>query len=554
MANFISLESLQAFLAHNLATVHRLRFVDVAYALGSCYALVKIFQIPRCRLKTTDLRGPPNPSFLWGVGKETFLSPDSGQVYEKWAEEYGGVYEVAGSFGSKKIVLCDPKAIAHLWGGEPWTYVLTPFGFIATETFVGKGGMLTARGESHRRQRKTLTPAFSNAAIRNLTSVFYDSAYKAKAAWDHLIESNGSSAVIEVQSWMNHISLDTIGIAGFSHDFGSLDGKHNSVTEVFGLLSTDTRGETLHMLFVMLAMTFPSLLKLPTPHSKLVAKLNDTMGEISNALLTRSRKEKEAGTLGESEEKSIIGLLIKAENHDGQLHLTREEVMAQAKVLLIAGYDTTSISLTWALIELAKNPDIQSKLRAELLEFGADPTYDQLPNNLPYLDAVVHETLRVHAPLPDFIRMATADDVIPLSKPIRTRSGKLVDHISVAKGSFLSVSVPAINRSTTLWGPDAKEFKPERWLREDGIPSEAKVVQGHRHLLTFIDGPRTCLGKGFAIAEFKVVLSVLVKNFVFELRDGPETAIDMARGHLLPRPKVAGEQGTAVPLLVRRFE
>lgn len=103
--------------------------------------------------------------------------------------------------------------------------------------------------------------------------------------------------------------LDTIGIAGFSHDFGSLDGKHNSVTEVFGLLSTDTRGETLHMLFVMLAMTFPSLLKLPTPHSKLVAKLNDTMGEISNALLTRSRKEKEAGTLGESEEKSIIGLL-----------------------------------------------------------------------------------------------------------------------------------------------------------------------------------------------------------------------------------------------------
>lgn len=169
MANFISLESLQAFLAHNLATVHRLRFVDVAYALGSCYALVKIFQIARCRLKTTDLRGPPNPSFLWGVGKETFLSPDSGQVYEKWAEEYGGVYEVAGSLGSKKIVLCDPKAIAHLWGGEPWTYVLTPFGFIATETFVstklttrsrrmlirvaqvGKGGMLTARGESHRR-------------------------------------------------------------------------------------------------------------------------------------------------------------------------------------------------------------------------------------------------------------------------------------------------------------------------------------------------------------------------------------------------------------------
>lgn len=61
-----------------------------------------------------------------------------------------------------------------------------------------------------------------------------------------------------------------------------------------------------------------------------------------------------------------------------------------------------------------------------------------------------------------------------------------------------------MNRSTTLWGPDAKEFKPERWIGEQGIPAAAKDVQGHRHLLTFIDGPRTCLGKGFAITEFKV--------------------------------------------------
>lgn len=99
---------------------------------------------------------------------------------------------------------------------------------------------------------------------------------------------------------------------------------------------------------------------------------------------------------------------------------------------------------------------------------------------------------------------AAQDDVIPLSKPVRTRSGKLVDHISVAKGTYLSVSVPCMNRSMTLWGPDAKEFKPERWIMDGGIPAGAKEVQGYRHLLTFIDGPRTCLGKGFAIAEFKV--------------------------------------------------
>ena len=94
--------------------------------------------------------------------------------------------------------------------------------------------------------------------------------------------------------------------------------------------------------------------------------------------------------------------------------------------------------------------------------------------------------------------------MIPLSQPVRARSGKLVDHITVGKGMYLTVSVSSMNRSTALWGADAKEFRPERWTEDEGISAGAKEVQRHRHLLTFIDGPRTCLGKGFAIAEFKV--------------------------------------------------
>jgi cytochrome P450 len=80
----------------------------------------------------------------------------------------------------------------------------------------------------------------------------------------------------------------------------------------------------------------------------------------------------------------------------------------------------------------------------------------------------------------------------------------MTDSISIAKGTTIRISSAAINRSAAIWGPDAKEFKPDRWLIEDGIGGKAKEVQGHRHLLTFVDGPRTCLGKDFAIAEFKV--------------------------------------------------
>ncbi|KAG6375250.1 cytochrome P450 [Boletus reticuloceps] len=390
-----------------------------------------------------------------------------------WADEYGAAYEAPATLGRRRVILYDPKAIAHFHAKQTWTYVRTPLSKTAFERGFGRG-VFWADGESHTRQRKSLTPAFSIAAIRHLTPIFYDSAYKAKGAWNALIESSGEDgAIIDVQNWMNYISLDTIGLAGFSHDFGALDGKHASVTE------------------------------------RLMRKLNDAMEEISTVLLARTKQEMDAGIVGDKEEKSVIGLLIKGQRSESEFHLSKEEVLAQMKVLLLAGYETTAISVTWALIELSRNPDIQTKLRNELIELGpTDPTYDQLSNGLPYLDAVVHETLRMHAPVRETTRMADEDDVIPLSEPVRTKSGQLVENLSIAKGTTISIPLASVNLSAIVWGEDAKVFNPSRWLEDDhgnsGIPAKAKEVQGHRHLLTFSDGPRICLGKHFAVTEFKV--------------------------------------------------
>jgi cytochrome P450 len=111
----------------------------------------------------------------------------------------------------------------------------------------------------------------------------------------------------------------------------------------------------------------------------------------------------------------------------------------------------------------------------------------------------------MHNPIvrPFMLSQASEDDVIPLSKPIVTPSGNTVDHIAVAKGTVITVPIHSINRSVTFWGEDAKKFVPARWLNEAGT-EKAKDISGHRHLLTFVDGPRMCLGRGFALAEFKV--------------------------------------------------
>ncbi|KAI0922142.1 hypothetical protein AcW2_006919 [Taiwanofungus camphoratus] len=240
------------------------------------------------------------------------------------------------------------------------------------------------------RQRKAMSPAFSNAAIRRLTSI---SAYKLKTAWDNEIEaSHDNPAVIEVQSWMNYISLDSIGIAGFSHDFGTLHGKDSTVANVFDAFSS-AEPSVFATLTFMLGIVFPFLIRIPTRRRLLMNRLNASMEEIARELLANTRKE----SVGEGKmEKSIIELLIKAEDSESDLHMSQKEVLAQMKVLFLAGYETTSISLTWALIETCKKLEVQGKLRTELV---------QLASGDPYLDAVVHEVLRLHPPVGETTRV-----------------------------------------------------------------------------------------------------------------------------------------------------
>ncbi|KAG1849934.1 cytochrome P450, partial [Suillus subalutaceus] len=117
--------------------------------------------------------------FIYGVSHDLASSHDSSEMYERWATEYGVAYMIPSVLGQTTIVLCDPRAIAHFYARETWSYVRTPLEVALLEVTLGPG-ILRAEGENHRRQRKALTPAFSNAAIRKLTSVFYDSVYKAR--------------------------------------------------------------------------------------------------------------------------------------------------------------------------------------------------------------------------------------------------------------------------------------------------------------------------------------------------------------------------------------
>ncbi|KIO07015.1 hypothetical protein M404DRAFT_24140, partial [Pisolithus tinctorius Marx 270] len=259
--------------------------------------------------KTTKLRGPPRTDLIYGASKRIFESPDAGAIYEVWAKEYGVVFEVPTTLGGAKIMLTDPRALAHYYARETWTYVQTESARFFLQRHFGRG-ILWSQGEDHKRQRKSLTPAFSQAAIRHFTPIFYNSAHKTKIAWEAMIEaSDGGSAIIEVQSWMNHISLDTIGLAGFSHDFGSLDGKRSLITELFDTFGSFSKRSAVDVGLLLLSQVIPLLSFIPTSRTKLLREVQRTMEDIPTELLARTRKEKEEGVLDGKEDRSIIGVL-----------------------------------------------------------------------------------------------------------------------------------------------------------------------------------------------------------------------------------------------------
>lgn len=138
-----------------------------------------------------------------------------------------------------------------------------------------------------------------------------------------------------------------------------------------------------------------------------------------------------------------------------------EEILCQISTFIAAGHETTSSALTWCLYTLSQNPGAQDTLRTHLR--ALDPRSATLEEDVTreeYLDWVVRETLRVHAPITSTMRVCMRErDEIPVSRPFTDRNGRARGAIEVKRHDIISVPIQAVNKSESVWGPDAQEFR-----------------------------------------------------------------------------------------------
>ncbi|KAI6124692.1 cytochrome P450 [Pisolithus croceorrhizus] len=482
------------------------------------------------RTSLSQVRGPKSSSFLFGNLLELYQNM-AGEAEFRWKNLYGGVVRVKGILGEDQLVVSDPKALSRILSSASQHFPKVPERRILTFMLLGKG-LIWAEGDVHKRQRKILNPGFGTAESRAFLAISQACAQSMVARWIELVNAgNSDKVVLDVPSWVSRATLDAIGQGAFDVQLGCLDNSEIPLAKSYqGMMMSIFGTPSVLQIFIQEALKYipKSIVKYwvqhtPNRRAARLREVNDAVTATAKTMVT----EKAESLLRGQGSRDIFTLLVKA-NMDAEAKnkLSDEELYSQMRVILFAGHETTSNTIGWTLLELARKPEIQSTLRSEIRQHESaihargDTRFTASDlENMPYLNAVVKETLRYHCVVPQPYRMAAQDYVLPLSQPITTESGELTHEVLVPKGTRIIASVAAYNRNKDMWGEDADVYNPDRWL--DGIAKDKKgaATGVYSSLLTFGSGTHACLGWRLAVIEVQAFLVEIFGQFEISLTE-----------------------------------
>ncbi|KAJ7739298.1 cytochrome P450 [Mycena olivaceomarginata] len=508
------------------------------------------------------MAGPPSPSLLLGNFKQM---ADDALLTDKWRREFGPNFTFRGLFSVRELHTSDTKAISHIVARNV-LYQKAPSSRYAIKHLFGSaedhGDSFMLRTLPRNADSLALqNPAFGAAQIRQMTGVFVEKAImvapQLRDVWNtKVIPADDNDSTVEVLFWLRRMTLDVIGEAGFNHHFHNLDDKPSELSDAFAQLFHSPTSQRDNAFRAAQAMV-PILRLVPLPGSRVFHQARTTMFSVGHELVEQSKLAAAKETADEpfSGRRDLLSLLVKANlSADIPEHqrLSDEEVIGRTHFPLPSRVAFTNISsaIAWALHSLSLNQEAQTKLREEVLAVSSDsPTMDEL-NSLVWLECVVRENMRLHAPVVFITRMAMQDDVLPLGKPYIDQNGRMHDSLPIRKGQVVHIPILAVNTDKETWGPDAEEFKPERW---ENVPKAANNVPGMwANLLTFFAGPHNCIGFRFSLVEQKALLFVLIRAFVFE-NAVPRGGIGRS-STVIQLPVVLGRNsGSQMPLIVKRY-
>ncbi|KAJ7290105.1 cytochrome P450 [Mycena rebaudengoi] len=505
-----------------------MEYTSLFLVCGLILPLGFILLASRSRTSLKEIQGPPSSSWIYGHLRELLLSSEYGEHEFKWQSQYGSLYKIKGVCGEDRLMVSDPGALKQIMGD--------------TETFVRSDHhqqiVLSLIGRDHSRLRGIMNPAFSTANIRALPRLFRNVAERMIEKLEKKRTTLELDQPIDVFNPLHEAALDAIGEAAVGYLFhAEKDGEEyaRSHHNLIALSSTRSQAGILVEAILPLLPHFihRALLYLPRPELRAMRKNRTMAARVSTRLI----KSKTAALhQGFGEEKDLLSVLVKANtSKDGVPKMTSLELSQQIPTAVVAGQGGTATTL----------------LRVEISESGppdGELSYADV-EGMPLLNAFLKEVLRFHTGLPVSERVATKDIVLQLSQPITSTTGEQLSSVAVKKGQFIFSALWSYNRLPAIWGPDAHEFKPSRWL--EGTPYRGQAMGPYSNLRVWSCLRTTDVHRMAICVEVQVILTELVKRYSFELSANVQIHCNVAVT-LIPVTVDGGDP--ELPLIVRPVE
>lgn len=453
------------------------------------------------------------------VGDIRGLDPRSAlQSIMARAEGLGPVFE-AQVFRQKFVFVGGAELCAELCDESRFVKALPP-ALVALRDFAGDGLFTAYNDETNwRLAHDLLMPAFSKSSMQRYHGVMLE-------AVDELFAVLPADAPFDVASAMTKLTMETISRAAFSHDFGSFTRAeaHPFVEAMVTALETGRRVGALS------SLPGSGLVRrrLRRRNAAQLAYVDDLV----DGLVSERRDRLARGERGEAD---LLGIMLEQGHPDTGEKLDDEAIRHQILTFLVAGHETTSGALSLALYFLSKHPDVLAAAQAETdAILGPDPdavpTYEQV-SRLRYVRRVLDETLRLWPTAPAFARSP---------RETTTFAGR-----TMRPEDWALVVIPMVHRDPAVWGPDADEFDPDRFLPER---SRGRLPHSYK---PFGTGERACIGRQFALHEAVLVLARLVHRYdpvgdpAYRLRVTERLTLMPEGFELELRPRAVGAAGAA---------
>jgi len=293
---------------------------------------------------------------------------------------------------------------------------------------------------------------------------------------------------------LSKITLDIIGITAFAYDFESTKKEDNTMYNAYKNLFATGGIRPDVIIARYLGLPYGPLTKANESQRLIREKVQEIIAvKKSNSSSQTSDSETSADV-----KKDLLGLMLSSRTEEGKAEFDDTNLIDQVLTFLAAGHETTAVALCWTLYLLAQNPESQKQLREEV----RNVLNGKLPNaedfkNLPYLEAVAKESLRLFPPAPITNRV--------------TKEELQLGGYTIPKGTLIFLSAGVMGRLPALWDEPDK-FCPERFLDKEKVRRTHPLAW-----LPFLVGDRACIGQRFAILELEAILAVLINQFQFEI-------------------------------------